>query len=75
MTRELIDQPFGEHEFGDEQVEVPLHAEKPVVQKQAVAKERVGLQKEAQTDKQTVKDEVRKERVEVECDTVDEERR
>ncbi len=75
MTREQIDQPVGEHEFGEEEVEVPLHAEKPVVQKQAVAKERIGLQKDVQSDKQTVKDEVRKERVEVEGDTVDEERR
>jgi uncharacterized protein (TIGR02271 family) len=75
VTRERIDQPVGEHEFGEEEVEVPLHAEKPVVQKQAVAKERIGLQKDVQTDKQTVKDEVRKERVEVEGDNIDEERR
>ncbi len=68
VTREQIDQPVGEHEFGEEEVELPLHAEKPVVQKQAVAKERVGLEKDVQTHKQTVKDEVRKERVEVEGD-------
>jgi uncharacterized protein (TIGR02271 family) len=75
VTREQIDQPVGEHEFGEEEVEVPMHAEKPVVQKQAVAKERVGLEKDVETDKQTVKDEVRKERVEVEGDDIDEERR
>lgn len=68
VTREQIDQPVGEHEFGEEEVELPLHAEKPVVQKQAVAKERIGLERDIQTDKQTVKDEVRKERVEVEGD-------
>jgi len=68
VTREQIDQPVGEHEFGEEEVEMPLHGEKPVVQKQAVAKERVGLEKDVTTEKQTVEDEVRKERVEVEGD-------
>ncbi len=68
VTRERIDEPVGDHEFTEEQVDVPLHAEKPVVQKQAVAKERVGLQKDVQTERQTVEDEVRKERVEVEGD-------
>ena len=47
---------------------MPLHREKPVVQKRAVAKERVGLEKDVQTEKQTVKDELKKERVEVEGD-------
>lgn len=74
VTREQIDEPVGEHEFGDEEVEVPLHAEKAVVQKQAVAKERVSVEKDVQSDTKTVKDEVRKERVEVEGDTVEEER-
>ena len=68
VTREQIDQPVGEHEFTEEEVEVPLHAEKAVVQKQAVAKERVGLEKDVETDTQTIEDEVRKERVEVEGD-------
>jgi len=74
VTRERLDRPVGEHEFGEEEVEVPLRGEKPVVQKQAVAKERVGLEKDVRTEKQTVRDEVRKERVEVEGD-VDKERR
>jgi uncharacterized protein (TIGR02271 family) len=68
VTREPIDQPVGDHEFGEDEVEVPLSAEKPVVQKQAVAKERIGLQKDVETETQTVQDEVRKERVEVEGD-------
>jgi uncharacterized protein (TIGR02271 family) len=75
VTREQIDQPVAEHQFGDEEVELPLHAEKPVVQKQTVAKERVGLEKDVQSATQTVEDEVRKERVEIEGDMVDEERR
>jgi uncharacterized protein (TIGR02271 family) len=68
VSRERIDQPVGEHEFSEEEVEMPLHREKPVVQKQAVAKERVGLEKDVQTDTHTVRDEVKKERVEVEGD-------
>jgi uncharacterized protein (TIGR02271 family) len=74
VTRERIDQPAGEHEFGEEKVEMALHGEKPVVQKHAVAKERVGLQKDVETETQTVKDEVRKERVEVEGDVKKERR-
>ena len=43
VTREPIDQPVGDHEFSEQEVEVPLHEEKPGVQKRAVAKERVAL--------------------------------
>jgi uncharacterized protein (TIGR02271 family) len=75
VTRERIDQPVGEHEFRELEVEMPLHAEKPVVQKQTVAKERVGLQKDVETDTRTVQEEVRKEHVEVEGDTIEGERR
>jgi uncharacterized protein (TIGR02271 family) len=74
VTRERIDEPAGDHDFGEDEVEVPLREEKPVVQKQTVAKERVGLEKDVQTETQTVKDEVRKERVEVEGD-VEQQRR
>jgi len=74
VTRERIDQPVSDHEFKDEEVEVPLHEEKAVVAKQTVAKERVGVQKDVETETQTVRDEVKKERVEVEGD-VDEKRR
>jgi hypothetical protein len=52
----------------EEEVEMPLHRQKAVVQKQAVAKERVGLEKDVQTETQTVADELKKERVEVEGD-------
>lgn len=68
VTRERIDQPVGDHDFSEEEVEVPLRAETPVVQKQAVAKERVGLQKDVQTETETVQDELKKERVVVEGD-------
>jgi stress response protein YsnF len=73
VTRQRIDQPVSGHEFTEEEVEVRLQQEKPVVQKQTVAKERVGLEKDVQTEKETVRDELKKERVEVEGD-VDERR-
>jgi uncharacterized protein (TIGR02271 family) len=68
VEREPIDQPVGEAEIGEQEVEVPVHAEEAVVQKQAVAKERVGLEKDVETERETVDAEVRKERVEVEGD-------
>jgi uncharacterized protein (TIGR02271 family) len=66
VTREHVDQPVGKHEFGEEQVEVPLRGEEPVVRKQAVAKERIGIGTDVRSERETVQEEVRKERVEVE---------
>ncbi|WP_394617827.1 DUF2382 domain-containing protein [Lentzea sp. JNUCC 0626] len=54
--------------FTDEQAEVTLHREEPVVQKRTEATERVRLEKNAVTEQREVKGEVRKERVEVERD-------
>ena len=75
VTRERVDQPVSGAEIGEDEVEVGLRSEEPVVQKQTVAKERVGLEKDVETDVETVRDEVRKERVEVEGEGLDEERR
>ena len=66
VTREPIDQPVGDAELGEQEIDVPLRGERPVVQKQTVAKERVGIEKDVATERQTVEDEVRKERVDVE---------
>jgi uncharacterized protein (TIGR02271 family) len=57
-------------EIGEEEVEVELRKEEPVVAKRAVAKERVSLEKDVETDTETISEEVRKERVEVEDDDV-----
>jgi uncharacterized protein (TIGR02271 family) len=54
--------------FADDQAEVTLHREEPVVQKRTEAVERVRLEKDAVTEQKNVKGEVRKERVEVERD-------
>ena len=74
VTREPIEQPVSGSEIGEQEVDVPLRAEEPVVQKEAVAKERVRLEKDVQTERETVSDEVRKERIDVEGD-LDETRR
>jgi uncharacterized protein (TIGR02271 family) len=70
VVREEIDQPIGRDTdaFTDEEVEVPLSAERAVVSKQVVAKERVGVEKGVETHTETVQDEVRKERVRVDSD-------
>ena len=68
VTREAIDQPVSDAEIREEEIEVPLRAEEAVVEKRTVAKERIGLETDVETDRQTVADEVRKERVEIEGD-------
>jgi len=69
VTREPVDEPVSGAELGEDEIHVPLHGERPVVQKQTVAKERVGIETDVTTDRQTVEDEVRKERVEVDGET------
>lgn len=66
VTREQIDQPVGDAELREEDIEVPLRKEEAVAQKQVVAKERVGVERDVETETETISDDVRKERVEVE---------
>lgn len=68
VTREQIDEPVADAQLGEDEVEVSLREERAVVQKQTVAKERVGIEKDVETERKTVSDEVKKERVEVEGD-------
>ena len=70
VVREDINEPIGRDSdaFSDEEVEVPLREEQAVTSKQTVAKERVGIQKDVDTHTETVQDEVRKERVDVDGD-------
>ena len=68
VTREPIDRPVSGAEIGEQEVDVTLRSEEPVVQKETVAKERIGLEKDVETDVETITDEVRKERVDVEGD-------
>ncbi|WP_375474705.1 DUF2382 domain-containing protein [uncultured Jatrophihabitans sp.] len=54
--------------ISEEEHEVTLHAERPVVQKEAVPVERVRLATETVTDQEQVSEEVRQERIDVEGD-------
>jgi uncharacterized protein (TIGR02271 family) len=71
VTREQLDEPVSGAELGEQEVEVGLREEQPVVAKETVAKERVGLEKDVETEVETVREDVRKERVEVEGDVED----
>jgi uncharacterized protein (TIGR02271 family) len=55
-------------ELSEEEHEVTLRSEEPVVEKRTVPKERVRLDKDTVTDERTVDEEVRKERIEAEGD-------
>ena len=60
-------------DLSDEEREVTLHEERPVIEKETVPVERVRLDTETVTDQVTVDEEVRKERIET--DGVDDTRR
>jgi uncharacterized protein (TIGR02271 family) len=51
-------------DISDEEHEVVLHEEQPVVEKRVVPQERVRLDKDVRTDEETVSEQVRKERIE-----------
>ena len=55
--------------ISEEEHEVVLHEEEPVVEKRVVPKERVRLDKETVAEERTVTDEVRKEQIEADGDT------
>jgi uncharacterized protein (TIGR02271 family) len=55
-------------EITEEEHEVTLHTEEPVVEKRTVPKERVRLDKDVRTDEETVSEDVRRERIETEGD-------
>jgi uncharacterized protein (TIGR02271 family) len=67
VTREQVDEPV-EADLGEEEIEVPLRGEEAVAQKRVVAKERVGVEKGVETEREKVTGEVRKERVDIEGD-------
>jgi uncharacterized protein (TIGR02271 family) len=68
VTREPVDRPAGGGEIGEEEIDVPLRGEEAVVEKETVAKERVGLERDVETERETVGGEVRKEQIDVEGD-------
>jgi uncharacterized protein (TIGR02271 family) len=69
ITDENVDQAVSGPEISEEEHEVVLHEEQPVVEKRTVPKERVRLDKETVVDEQTVSEELRKEQIEADGDT------
>jgi uncharacterized protein (TIGR02271 family) len=69
ITGENVDQAVSGPEISEEEHEVVLHEEQPVVEKRVVPKERVRLDKETVVDEQTVSEELRKEQIETNGDT------
>ena len=68
ITDANVDAATDGPEISDEEHEVTLHEEEAVVEKRAVPKERIRLDKDTVTDEQTVSEDVRKEQVEAEGD-------
>jgi uncharacterized protein (TIGR02271 family) len=64
ITDANADQALDGPEISEEEHEVTLHAEEPVVEKRTVPKERVRLDRDVVTDEETVTEDVRKERIE-----------
>jgi uncharacterized protein (TIGR02271 family) len=68
ITEGNVGQALDGPEISEEEHEVVLHEERPVVDKEVVAKERVRLTAEERTDEETVSEELRKERIETDGD-------
>jgi uncharacterized protein (TIGR02271 family) len=68
ITEGNVDQALDGPEISEEEHEVVLHEERPVVEKEVVPKERVRLGTEEQTDQETVSETLRKERIETDGD-------
>lgn len=68
VTGENIDRATAGPEISEEEHEVVLHEEEVVSEKRTVPKERVRMTTDTVTDEETVSEEVRKERIEVEGD-------
>src|SRR5918999_6393183 len=64
ITDANLDQALDGPEISEEEHEVTLHAEQPVVDKRTVPKERVRMDRDTVTEQQTVSETVRKEQIE-----------
>ena len=65
VVREPVDGTADPDAFEEDALEVTLSEERAVVEKEAVAKERIGIEREVETEQEVVSDEVRRERVDV----------
>ena len=68
ITDGNVDQALSGADISEEEHEVVLHAEEPVVEKRTVPKERVRVTTDTVADEAEVSDQVRKERIETEGD-------
>ncbi len=68
ITDENLDRATSGPEIAESEHEVVLREEEPVVEKRAVPKERVRLEKDVRTEEQPVSEQVRKEQIEAEGD-------
>src|ERR671912_716338 len=68
ITDANVDDALDGPAISEEEHEVVLHEEQPVVEKKAVPKERVRMDKQSVTDEAQVSEEVRKERIEADGD-------
>jgi uncharacterized protein (TIGR02271 family) len=69
ITDANVDRALSGPEISEEEHEVVLHEEEPVVEKRTVPKERVRMEKESVTDEAQISESVRKEQIEAEGDT------
>jgi len=65
ITREPINEVVSGASIGEDEIDVTLRGEEAVVDKRVVAKERIGIDVDATERTETVSDEVRRERVDV----------
>jgi uncharacterized protein (TIGR02271 family) len=68
ITDANLDAATGGPAISEEEHEVTLHEEEPVVEKRAVPRERVRLDTETVTDERQVTEEVRKEQIKIDGD-------
>jgi uncharacterized protein (TIGR02271 family) len=71
VEREPVNRPASGAAIGEEEVEMPLHREEPVVSKETMEREQITVHPEEEIEEETVHGEVRRERVEVEDDSDD----
>ena len=71
LERQPVNQPASRAAIGEEEVEMQLHREEPVVSKETVEREQITVHVEEETHQETVHGEVRREHVEVEEDSDD----
>lgn len=66
---EPVGLPVSGVELGEQEIDIPLLVQEPMLEKQVVAKERVRLSKAVETGHEQVSDEVREERIDVDEET------